>query len=793
MNRSTVGRFAMFVLLATGLTAGWWYVEKTFFPKPPPPAPKTPEPPLPNREGAMALAGGIVNSSEPFSRWPSIFFPEMPKEDPAKKVEPIKVESPKPAKPSEPFEFVALGGEGFYEKVLLTSKGAAIQQIILPKFDESTREGRDAKDPETGKPRPLYLVPGFKQPRDPNSIRTEAPYIDLQPGPAENSIVLAEASYALLHYPAPGDPERLPDDQNPEKFASREFANRTWKVVEQIPGTAETEARAVFETVIEAPYFLKIRKTFTLKAKDYHVGMKLEFEALPARANDKTRVPFKYQIVGARGLPIEGEWFTSAFRNTIVGWTTPSGIGKRDIQDSSAVSIGHGGYEVKTEGNSTFVYAGVANQFFASVLCIDETQPEDFRRKMWEYARPTREPHGWDETGKESLVDMTVRVAAKPIDPAPGKPISHSYLIYNGPTKVRLLWQLQGDRAVDETIVKRYHDDLHLNTLTDHHSPSWIGRLSSAIYWGDLITWLTNRMHGILGFFHGIVPIWGVDILLLTVFVRLMLFYPSRRQQATMKKMQDKMAELQPEINKLKEKYKDDPQTFNREKTRLMFQNGANPLSSLGGCLIMIFQIPIFMGLYLCLQESVFFRLESFLWIPNLAAPDMLAWWSEKVPFISELKNLGELYYLGPYFNVLPLLAVALMMIHQKLTMPPAMDEQQETQQRMMKIMMFVMAIFFYKMAAGVCLYFIVSTGWGLAERKLLPKPKAAPPTPLDLGGGGAKPGTPPPPPAGPPGFFGKMKARVEELQKQSEQQRQIRTDYKPGTGPQGKPKKKKK
>jgi hypothetical protein len=121
------------------------------------------------------------------------------------------------------------------------------------------------------------------------------------------------------------------------------------------------------------------------------------------------------------------------------------------------------------------------------------------------------------------------------------------------------------------------------------------------------------------------------------------------------------------------------------------------------------------------------------------------------------------------------------------------MDEQQEMQQKTMKIMMFVMAIFFYKMAAGVCLYFIVSTAWGLAERKLLPKPKDEPLDPLVGNSGAGKPAASPAAPAGPPGFFGKLKARMEELQKQAEQQRQIRTDYKPNPGgPNGKKKKKK-
>ena len=72
--------------------------------------------------------------------------------------------------------------------------------------------------------------------------------------------------------------------------------------------------------------------------------------------------------------------------------------------------------------------------------------------------------------------------------------------------------------------------------------------------------------------------------------------------------------------------------------------------------------MPIFMGLYFCLQESVFFRLQEFLWIPNLAAPDMLVWWSESIPLISSPGNrFGDFsfLYLGPFFNLLPIFAVA--------------------------------------------------------------------------------------------------------------------------------------
>jgi YidC/Oxa1 family membrane protein insertase len=174
--------------------------------------------------------------------------------------------------------------------------------------------------------------------------------------------------------------------------------------------------------------------------------------------------------------------------------------------------------------------------------------------------------------------------------------------------------------------------------------------------------------------------------------------------------------------------------------------------------------MPVFLGLYFALQESFFFRLESFTllkfgdysWIRNLAAPDMMIWWTENIPFISDPASQGSIFYLGPYFNLLPVLAVALMMIQQKLMTPPPADEQQEMQQKMMKYMSIFFGLLFYKMPAGLCIYFICSTLWGIAERKLLPKKK-----PADAGGSNGQPGTAAAGKAG-PGARGKGKAKPE-------------------------------
>jgi YidC/Oxa1 family membrane protein insertase len=781
--RQNLPNVAIFVLLAGGLTAGWWYVNRTFFPKPPSMPPREAlqaiaganitmtelvrewpittrfESAIPHRETALALTGNGVILTEPIKDWrmKSRYVPEV-----------IVVPEVKATK-TDPVELVELGGPNWYKRVLLTTEGGGVQQVTLSQFDEANRLGRDIKR-EDGSLQNLRLIPGVIRPRD-KSLKVEAPFPDLLPGQQKDRSLLAEPSYVLLHYPSDDDPlfAGSKETRMNSDYPSPELGDRNWTLVEKPQAGAE-EQRAVFETTLGAPYHLKLRKTFTLTAKEYHLGFHLEIQALPGRQKDKGK--FRYQVVGARNLQVEGEWYNTAYRNVMVGWQTSRGAAKREIEDAASIHNKFGG-NVVLRGESQFTYAAVASQYFASAIAIDDTQNPNTKGTIWERVRPTREPHSWDDPGQLFIADVTVRAISSELDLAPGDSVSHKYLIYNGPIKVRLLKMLKtrvdgkttADLAVNEELVDRYLDKLTLRTLSDYHSPNIFGRIADFIYWSDLVITFTNLMHWVLGKLNSIVPIWGLDIILLTVMVRLMLMIPSKKQQATMMKMQEKMAAMKPELDKLEEKYKDNPQLKQQEKARLMFQHGVNPLATMGGCVLLFAQMPIFMGLYFCLQESVFFRHEAFLWFPNLSAPDMTLWWSESIPFFSTPESLGGMFYLGPFLNVLPLISVTLIFLQQKLTMPPPTDEQQEMQQRMMKIMVFMMAIFFYRVPSGLCLYFICSTGWALIERQLISKSK-----PKD---GDTPPSEPEEPKA--PGFLGRMRAkmqeRLENLQKQADEQ----------------------
>ncbi len=778
--RNNLPNLVTFAVLFTALTFGWWYLA----PKPVPPPP--PVPPKPAAELVGALAGG----------YPTVGLPALPAPRQVNRADllaavagPAAVAPVRPvAKPVAPTELVSLGDDTFYNRVLLSTRGGAVQQVVLTRFEEANRLGLDVKRAD-GTIQPLRVIPGLLRPRDRRSLTTEAPFPDLQPGVVPPDVPLSEPSYVLLHYRSIDDPlRRGKDDDN---HPSTDLAERTWKVIER-----STE-KVVFETTLDAPYHLTLRKTFTLSPREYHIGFRLD--VLPQPGREKGKGEFRYQLVTGRGLPIEGEWYAQQFRNGMVGWRTPRGGVRRAIDDAATVHWQAGGTSV-ARGENTLLYAAVGTQYFASVICVDDTAT-GAAANPWEYVRSTRETHPWDDPEHLVYADITTRAVARPLDLGPNESVSHQYLLYNGPLKVRLLKHLKdrGDgREVDDELVDRYLGPLGLNTLTDYHSPNVFGRFANAIYWADVVIAATNVMHGVLRRLHWLIPVWGLNIIMLTVLVRLALMPFSRKQQAMGIRQQELMARLKPDLDKLQEKYKDNPQALQQAKTKLMLENGMNPLAMSGGCLLLFLQMPIFMGLYFCLQESVFFRNQPFLWFPNLAAPDMLVWWSEKIPWLSTPESLNGMIYLGPYLNLLPIVGVALIFIQQHLTMPPALSEEQAQQQKVMKYMVVLMGVFFYRVPSGLSLYFICSTAWALLERQFIPKPKV---TPVSSGGAGVSPKSDDSPSSNGDGggWWARMKAdaetRLKEAQEKADQgaRRQIRNDPQPpNRGPRDRKKRRK-
>lgn len=780
--RNNLINVLIFLMLAGGMYFLWQHTEQ-WFPKPQKKeeAKKESADGRPARDGQKpkeaaergkalaALGGGLASATD---------LPQKPKEPP--KVGLAGPPSPPPSLP-EPPTLIALGEDGYYTKVLLTTRGGAVQQVVLTRFEEADRLGKPVKD-AAGNPVPLYLIPGEPQPRG-KELREPYQVPTLKPGKVAPGSVLSEPSYAVFHYPTP-------DDKYPDPLLGE--ANWTRVSEEHPPGG---EHKVIFEAELGDPYFVKFRKTYTLGPKDYHVGLQIEITRLPG--GKKGAGQLRYQLAGPHGLPIEGEWYNTTYRNAVIGWVDAKGTARRQLEDAAGIGAKRGG-EAVSRGDNLLKYMAVQTQYFTSAAAVDNNVG-GAAANPWAYVRATTEiPLGHKQDPNQPYFDdITVRAASETLDLEPGKSVVHSYLLYNGPSKVRLLKLMPEGKEVDKGLVDRYMSGLTLQTITDYRSDNPLGRFASFIYWTDLVIVFTNLMHLFLAAIHSVIGNWALSIVVLTVCVRLLLFYPSRKQTAMSMKMMEVQKRLQPEFDKLYEKYKDDLNAYNREKTRLMMQHGANPFAAMGGCLLLLAQMPIMMGLYFCLQESVFFRLDHFLWIDNLAAPDMLVWWGEHIPYVSTPEDLGSFIYLGPYFNILPVLAVGLMLYQQAKMMPPSTDPQAEQQRVMMKVMMVMMAFFFYKVAAGLALYFIVSTTWGIIERQFIPKPKidldtpsaGAPPagSPNDRPGGSAAPERS-------KGRLGRLREalqkKLEEAQKRADEmsRRQIRNDPNRPGGDQGGP-----
>jgi YidC/Oxa1 family membrane protein insertase len=738
-----------------------FYIQPTFF------TPKTIKP-----KDAVALVGGGLPAGALDVDAPRLALEERLGEErkqqeqvAVKEKEKEKKQEP-PPKPETPSELIAMGQgvNPFHLQVLLNTRGGSVQQVVLSDFQQADREGLPVYDeaPDGSKVKqPLHLIPGVRVPRAPTMrAQRDVAVPVLKPGPVTlPASQLEDQSYVLYHYERESDPR--PVDL---------LGNRIWRVTRN-ESSAEGDSHVVeFETELGAPFYIKITKTFTLSRRDYHIGLSVTITPWQRPAGSRVE-PFRYQITGPRGMPIEGEWYTSTYRTGVIGWP-----GSRAIEDARSIRFKEGSdvYDKKP-----IRYAGVMVQYFASVLAVDNVQPEGQGRDYLDYVRFTPEgPTHEDEAKKihqTFLDDVTFRAVSKPVDTT--VTTTHPFVLYNGPVKVRLLKRLEGDQEVPEETVNRYRDDLELKTLTDAPMSNWIGQFASFIFWSDIVIAFTNLIHSLLGLLSHVIPNLGVCIIVITIMVRGTLHPFSRRQMINAKRMQAKQAKLAPELKKLQEKYGDDFAKLQSERAKLYRAHGVNPAAAMGGCVLLLLQMPIFMGLYYALQESVFFRLESIFgdtWIPNLAAPDMLVRWGEAIPYISAPEDLGGTFYLGPYLNLLPIISVTLMMIVQMRMMPKSDDPQVQMQQKTMKIMMVLMLFFFYKVAAGLCLYFICSSVWGMIERRLIPKNvvEAEETTP---GGSGPKD---PDKPAEPKGWLGKKMAgyreRWDQLLEDAQKQQQI-------------------
>ncbi len=255
-----------------------------------------------------------------------------------------------------------------------------------------------------------------------------------------------------------------------------------------------------------------------------------------------------------------------------------------------------------------------------------------------------------------------------------GENISHMFRVYVGPKKWDILRSIEGRDGAEES--------LKLGKMINFGFFSPLGK-------GTL--WLLKSFYGMVGNY-------GVALILLTVLIKIVYFPLTQKSFKSMRKMQD----LQPKIAVLREKHRDDPQRLQKETMKLHKQHGVNPM---GGCLPLVFQIPVFWALFATLRGAVELRHAVFIsgWVNDLALPDTVA------------------AVAGFPIRILPVLMTG-SMLAQQLIFGSGGSGGQGQSNKMMAFMPLIFAFIFYGMPSGLVLYWLCNNILAIGHQYLIRK-----------------------------------------------------------------------
>lgn len=380
---------------------------------------------------------------------------------------------------------------------------------------------------------------------------------------------------------------------------------------------------------------VQVDKIYTFRKDSYQINVRFEVKN---HGSTPLKLAPSYQIVRDNSAP-EGEgWFMHSYNGPVV-YTPNSGefekVAYDDLDDDFQSGKNEAEYQRKAGGG----YVGMIQHYFVSAwimqpengqnLCNGDSCQIDIKRRA------------------DNLYSAGVHTAATDI--AAGGSHSFAAELYAGPQITRIL----------KTVSPEFE-------LTKDYGRVHI--FAAPLF--ALLNWL-----------HGLVGNWGWAIVLLTIIVKAVLYPLNNKAYKSMAKMRA----VAPKLEALKAKYGDDRMGLQQAMMQLYRDEKINPL---GGCLPMLIQMPIFIGLYWMIFLSVELRQAPWLgWVTDLSRPD-------------------------PWF-ILPLLMTATMWFQTKLNPPPS----DPMQAQMMKIMPIMFSVMFFFFPAGLVLYYVVNNLLTIAQQ----------------------------------------------------------------------------
>jgi len=390
----------------------------------------------------------------------------------------------------------------------------------------------------------------------------------------------------------------------------------------------------------------KISQIYTFKGNDYLSRFDIEFE------NMENVIDRNYSVLWKNGINFveNNSVDESAYAKTTI--YSPDQTYHFEVSKEERVSS-----EFPKQGTTPLAnyWVGIRNKYFTAIL-DPLSQPTG-----------TLSVSGYEEKnqyGVKKYFDLKLRASFEQ-----AKMHKNSYALYIGP--------------VDYSGLKAY--GLHYESIFE---------FSNFLGLGFILRPISEYLFmPFLRFLHSFIPNYGLVIILFTLVLKILLHPLTKQSLRSMKKMQL----LQPMINELREKYKEDQPKMQKEQMKLYSTYGVSPT---GGCLPNLLQMPILIALYSVFSIIIDMRLANFaFWMDNLSVPDKLI----TLPFALPLVNHT--------ISGLALLMAITMFIQQKMTIK---DPTQKAMVYMMPIMMFIM---FNALPSGLNLYYLMFNFFSIAQQ----------------------------------------------------------------------------
>ncbi len=426
--------------------------------------------------------------------------------------------------------------------------------------------------------------------------------------------------------------------------------------VRKIDGNTVEFSRLFAVQTADGPVPFTLKKTFRFKPDDYLFELSVEIEnsvnAYPALSVDGYAYTLSYgPQIGPKVQKMDGRYEYRRY------FTYENGKQKNyRIKNGTALV------------ESRITWAAVVGKYFTVIGIPDAT---DYRVQFSEGTEP-----GLPNTSRLYFSRPPVRSSISRDDFRfyMGPKVNRELTSYNDPAKNGFGTQ-----------------DLYLEEVMDQ---------------GRMLGWLEVILKRLLVFFHSITPNWGIAIILLTIFVKLLLFPITHKSYESTSKMQT----LQPKMTEIREKYKDNPNKMNQEMAALYKTEKVNPM---GGCLPLLLQMPIFIALYGLFNKHFDLRGATFIagWINDLSSPETI--WNFS-PFTLPLLGWSDL-------RLLPILFVGTMVLSSKLMQSPASAGAQNSSMKMMTYMMPIVFFFIlYDAPSGLLVYWIVTNFLTIVQQKVI-------------------------------------------------------------------------